>query len=245
MLPFLREEKIDLRTQVTFTGSKMEIYLPSYFLEDESKMAAIIGRRVETIGLFWFSVNNKYYEMQVPVKISFEFSERNKKTMRLKTEIPSIAYDIFTLENGDAFVYDVMYKQSIDDIGFFLSKMIEGGKMPPTISYEEILGIFLKALEVTKINEKFGVGSVTLEFILSELYRDRRNNSDPFRIAFDNKKVSPYDYKMVRIVKVPEMNSTFTGLTGEDINQQLIAAILRNREGREERISPIEKIIKY
>jgi hypothetical protein len=244
MLPFLREEKIDLRTQVTFTGSKMEIYLPSYFLEDGT-MGAIIGRRVETIGLFWFSVNEKFYEMQVPVRMSFEFSDRRKKNMRLQNGMPIINYDIFTLENGDAFVYDVMYKQSIDDIGFFLSKMIEGGKMPPTISYEEILGVFLKALEVTKINEKFGVGSVTLEFILSELYRDKRNNSDPFRLAYDGKRVSPYDYKMVRIVKVPEMNSTFTGLTGEDINQQLIAAILRNREGRDERISPIEKIIKY
>jgi hypothetical protein len=245
MLPFLREEKIDLRTQVTFTGSKMEIYLPSYFLDSESKMAAIIGRRVETIGLFWFSVAGKFYEMQIPVKVSFEFSDREKKSMRLQNGMPIIGYDIFMLENGDAFIYDVMYKQSIDDIGFFLSKMIEGGKMPPTISYEEILGIFLKALEVTKINEKFGVGSVTLEFILSELYRDKKNNSDPFRLAYDGKRVSPYDYKMVRIVKVPEMNSTFTGLTGEDINQQLIAAILRNREGREERLSPIEKIIKY
>jgi hypothetical protein len=245
MLPFLREEKIDLRTQVTFTGSKMEIYLPSYFLDGESKMAAIIGRRVETIGLFWFSVNGKFYEMQIPVRVSFEFSEREKKNMRLQNGMPIINYDIFILENGDAFIYDVMYKQSIDDIGFFLSKMIEGGKMPPTISYEEILGVFLKALEVTKINEKFGVGAVTLEFILSELYRNKRNNSDPFRLAYDGKRVSPYDYKMVRIVKVPEMNSTFTGLTGEDINQQLVAAILRNREGRDERISPIEKIIKY
>jgi hypothetical protein len=244
MLPFLREEKINLRTQVTFTGSKMEIYLPSYFLEDGT-MGAIIGRRVETIGLFWFSVNEKFYEMQVPVKMSFEFSERRKKNMRLQNGMPIINYDIFELENGDAFVYDVMYKQSIDDIGFFLSKMIEGGKMPPTISYEEILGVFLKALEVTKINEKFGVGAVTLEFILSELYRDKKNNSDPFRLVYDGKRVSPYDYKMVRIVKVPEMNSTFTGLTGEDINQQLISAILRNREGRDERISPIEKIIKY
>jgi hypothetical protein len=244
MLPFLREEKINLRTQVTFTGSKMEIYLPSYFLEDGT-MGAIIGRRVETIGLFWFSVNEKFYEMQVPVKMSFEFSERTKKNMRLQNGMPIINYDIFELENGDAFVYDVMYKQSIDDIGFFLSKMIEGGKMPPTISYEEILGVFLKALEVTKINEKFGVGAVTLEFILSELYRDKKNNSDPFRLVYDGKRVSPYDYKMVRIVKVPEMNSTFTGLTGEDINQQLISAILRNREGRDERISPIEKIIKY
>jgi hypothetical protein len=244
MLPFLREEKLGLRTQVTFTGNKMKIYLPSYFLEDGS-MATIIGRRVSTIGLYWFSVNEKYYEMQIPVKISFEFSEREKKKTRLKPNMPDIEYNIFTLENGDAFLYDVNYKESIDDVTFFIQKLIEGAKLPPTLSYEEVLNVYLKALEVTKINSKLGVGAVTLEFILSELYRDKKNTSNPFRLKYDAKTVSPYDYRMLRIVKIPEMNSTFTGITGEDINQQLISAILRNREGKKERVSPIEKIIRY
>ena len=64
-------------------------------------------------------------------------------------------------------------------------------------------------------------------------------------MKYDGKTVSPYDYRMLRIVKIPEMNSTFTGITGEDVNQQLISAILRNREGKKERVSPIERIIKY
>lgn len=244
MLPFLREEKKDLRTQVSFVGNKMSVYLPSYFITDPS-MGAIIGRRVETIGLFWFSVNEKFYELQIPVKVSFEFSEREKKKMRLKPNMPDIEYDIFTLTNGDAFIYDVNYKENIDDVIFFIQKLIEGAKLPPTLSYEEVLGVYLKALEVTKINAKLGIGSVTLEFILSELYRDRRNTSNPFRLRYDGKTVSPYDYRMLRIVKIPEMNSTFTGITGEDINQQLISAILRNREGKKERKSPIEDIIRY
>jgi hypothetical protein len=244
MLPFLREEKIGLRTQVTFTGNKMKIYLPSYFLTDGS-MGAIIGRKVETIGLYWFSVDDKFYELQIPVKVSFEFSNREKKKMRVQPKMPDVEYEIFTLNNGDAFTYDVNYKESIDDIIFFIQKLIEGAKLPPTLSYEEILNIYLKALEVTKINSKLGVGVVTLEFILSELYRDRKNTSNPFRLKYDGKTVSPYDYRMLRIVKIPEMNSTFTGITGEDVNQQLISAILRNREGKKERVSPIEKIIKY
>ena len=167
MLPFLREEKIGLRTQVTFTGNKMKIYLPSYFLEDDS-MGVIIGRRVEAIGLYWFSVDEKYYEFQIPVKVSFEFSDRQKKRMKVKPEMPEIEYDIFTLENGDAFLYDTNYKENIDDVIFFIQKLIEGAKLPPTLSYEEILSVYLKALEVTKINSKLGIGAVTLEFILSD-----------------------------------------------------------------------------
>jgi hypothetical protein len=248
MLPFLKEEKVGLRTQLTFTGSKMEIYVPVYYydvlLESKKILASIIGRRVETIGMFWFLVGDEFYELQLPVLISFDFTESKKVKKKLKPGMPEIEFEMFTLTNGNAFIYDVNHKENVEDIVNFIQRLIEGAKLPPTLSYEEVLGIYLKALEVT-IGSKLGIASVTLEFILSEIYRDRRNNSEPFRLKYDGKTVSPYDYKMLRIVKVPEMNSTFTGLTGEDITQQLISAVLRNREGKTEKVSPIERIIKY
>jgi len=241
--PFLKDEKFGLREQTTFIGDKMEIYLPSYFLDDATDIARIISNRVETIGLYWFKVENELYELQIPIKFEFSFSERGKKRMRLKAGMPEIEYDIFILEQGDAFIYDTNHKQSVDDITWFISKMIEGGKLPPTISYDEVFGVFMRALEITKINSKLGVPALTLEFLLSELFRSKKDNSEPFRFNYSPK--APYDYKMVRIVKIPEMNSTFTGLLGEDINQQIVSAVLKNREGKIEKISPIEKIIKY
>jgi len=84
---------------------------------------------------------------------------------------------------------------------------------------------------------------LTLEFLLSELFRNKRNTSESFRNAYTGK--NGYDYRMVRITKIPEMNSTFTGLLGEDINQQIVSAVLKGREGKDEKVSPIEKIIKY
>jgi hypothetical protein len=244
-LPFLREEKKDLRTQVTFVGSRMEIYLPSYYLESGESMAAILGRRVECIGMFWFGASGKFYELQVPVKISFEFSERESARKRLQNGMPELDYDVFVLTNGDAFLYDTNHKESVDDIVFFIQKLVEGAKLPPTIQYDEIMSVYLKALEVTKINSKLGVNSVSIEFIMSELYRDKKNLSKPFRLSYNGRSVGPYDYKMLRIVKVPEQNSVFTGITGEDTDQQLISAVLRTREGKQERPSPIEEIIKY
>jgi hypothetical protein len=160
--------------------------------------------------------------------------------------MPSDEYMIFTLVNSDAFLYDVNYKKSIDDITFFTQKLVEGGKIPNTVAYDEILPIFMSALEVTDIKGKIGVPSAQIEFLLSELYRDKGNLSKPFRLKYAKEKnVSPYAYRMLNIVKVPQVNSTFTSLTGEDVNQQFISAILRTREGKQDRISPIEKIIKY
>jgi hypothetical protein len=243
-LPFLKEERVGLRDQLTFKGNKLDIFLPSYFLEETEGIATIMGDKVETIGLFWFKVDNKFYEMQIPVKIIFGFSERSKKKMSLQQGIPDQEYDVFTLVNGDPLVNDLNYKQSVDDLTFFISKLLEGGKMPDTVSYNEVFSLYLKAMQITSIM-KLGISSVTLEFMLSEMFRNRRNLNQPFRLAYNGKNITEYDYRLLRIVKIPELNSTFTSLLGEDIKQQLISSVLRTREGKKDRVSPIEKIIKY
>ena len=74
MLPFFKEETVGLRTQITFTGKKCEIYIPKYFINknDNTAIAVEIGDRIETTGLFWFNVEGKWYEMQLPLKIQFK-----------------------------------------------------------------------------------------------------------------------------------------------------------------------------
>jgi hypothetical protein len=242
--PFLREETKGLRTQMTFTGSSMEVFIPSYFLDKNESMADYMGNRVESIGLFWFKVGESFYELQLPVKIQFEFTETYKKKMRLMPGMPSEDYTIFVLKTGNAFVYDVNHKQDSDDFNWFVGKLIEGAKLPPTIAYDEVFNLFSRALQITNINDRLGVPFLTIEFILSELFRVRGNTSIPFRKKYDGKK-SPYGYRMLRITKVPEANSVFTGLIGEDLKQQLVSAVLRNREGKVDRESPIEKVLKY
>ena len=100
-------------------------------------------------------------------------------------------------------------------------------------------------LEVTRTNAGLGVPALNIELILSELFRTKTNMNKPYRLSYNGKSYGKYDYKMVRITKVPEMNSTFTGLIGEDVNQQIVSAVLKRRTGVKERVSPIEKIIKY
>jgi hypothetical protein len=47
------------------------------------------------------------------------------------------------------------------------------------------------------------------------------------------------------MTKIPELNSTFTGICGEDSNHQIVSAIYKTRSHQEEKVSPIEKILKY
>lgn len=244
MYDFLKEETIGLRHQLTFIGDELRIYLPATYLANDSGMASTMGENIETLGLFWFKTNNKFYELTLPIKFTFAYSRKEKYTGKLKPELPEITYDVFVLEKGDAFCYDINHRENVEDIMFFLTKLVEGGKIPQTVSYNDVLKLLLDALVATK-SGSLGVSSLTYELLLSELYRSKSNVTVPFRQYINENPGKLYNYKMVKVTKIPELTSVFTGLMGENTNYQIVAAVQHSREGRKEKESPIEKLIKY
>lgn len=244
--PFLKEETFGLRTQETFTGTTCEVYIPVGYLNknDARPMAKELGNRLETIGLFWFRVDGKdWYELQMPIKFQLEFSERTKETARIRPGMPSQDYYVYTLHNGQAFVYDVLHQKKLEDITKdFVTKLLEGGKMPTTIRYSDVFNVVLSAMEVTG-RTNIGITAASLELLLAELYRCKGNLSQPFRLNYNGK--NDYEYKMVNIKALPGINSTFTSILGENIQNQLTSSILRTREGKLQTPSVLEKVIKY
>ena len=242
--PFLKSETFGLRTQETFVGNKCEIYVPDFFFnkDDDNALATDLGDRIETMGLLFFFVDGQKYNMNMPIRFQFQFSSVEKKKYTSGNGIKEIMYFVYTLKRGDAFVYDVLHRQSADDFMFFFRKIIENAKLPPYISYEDSLETFLSCMVAAKC-ENIGLNTVGIEFMLSEIYRDKKNLSRPFRFAYSD--ANKFGYRMVRFVKLPQLNSTFSGVGGEDINTQLVSAVTRTRENGTNVDSPIEKIIKY
>lgn len=245
--PFLKEEVFNLRTQETFVGNSCEIYLPTSFFDknDPNALSAIVGDRISTIGIFYFKVDGTLYKLQLPLFFEFQFSDVNKKKFKIKPEIPEIEYNVYTLKKGDAFVYDILHRQNVDDFKNFMNKLIEGAKMPAYVSYTDVLPIFLTAMTSSKATD-LGIDSVTAEFLLSELYRGKKQMHDPFRLAYNGH--NNFDYRMVNITKVPQLTSTFTSMSGEDITTQFASSIVKQRDPSKKGInkeSPIEKLIKY
>ena len=58
--------------------------------------------------------------------------------------------------------------------------------MPSTVKYEDAFDVFISTMEATK-QMNLGVSAVSLEFLLSELYRSKKNEHDPFRMAYNGK----------------------------------------------------------
>lgn len=243
MLSFLKEEVINLRHQLTFIGDKMEIYLPTSYLESTPSFADVMGENIETLGIFNFKCDKKLYEINLPIRFQFSYSDRKKLTGKLKPELPENSYDVFILNKGDIFCYDTNHRENIKDIMFFMNTIIEGGKIPSTVSYSNILNLLLQAMDVTK-SGNMGLSSVSYELLLSELIRTKSNLNQSYRIYINNHPNKNYDYKMIKLTKIPEFSSAFLGLIGEDNSQQIVSAIMNTRSGRQDKVSPAEKLLK-
>lgn len=243
---FLKEEVFNLRHQLTFVGNELKIYIPKYFLEENSVFATVLGNKIQTLGLFWFETEGKFYELNFPIKIEFEYHEETTFSGKLKPELPSIEYSVFILKNGDAFCYDIKHVKDVTDVENVLLKIIDGGKIPPTINYNDSVKLFLNLLIASGYKTKLGVSSAIVEIILSEIYRNKHNPSEPFRkLITSNKNASLYDFKEVKLTSLTGLNSIFNSLLGEDTYKQLSNIVVRKREGKEDRKSPLEKLIKY
>lgn len=239
---FFKTETKGLREQVTFIGNRLEAFIPTSFFD--SNFATNIGNNLEVLGMFWFRVDGRMYELKFPVKLMMGFTDtRTEKGFRLALNIPAADYTVYVLHNGDPFIVDRNYQVGLDPLQFFLMKIIEGGKIPAYIAYSDVANIFFDALIASDIKTGLSVPAVSLEFLLSEQLRTKANMSNPFRKNYNGK--NDYAYKMVKMTKIPQLSSTFSSLIGEDSNNQLVNSVLRTREGKTEIESPIEKIIKY
>jgi len=244
---FLKEVKNNLKTQLVFDGNKMEIYIPSSFFEDG--LAEVYGEYIRSIYIFWFKVDGKFYEVQLPIRMMFAYSSNTKYSGSIQPGMPNDKYDVFILDKGDVFCDDTMYRVDVKDVQFVTSKLIENGKMPNTIQYNDILAVTLNSLDICGVGG-LDVSSLSYELLLSELYRSKNKVNEPFRIHINANPRDIYGYRTIRITKIPELSSTLSGIMGEDSNHQVAAAVINNRlrkEGKigEEKISPVEKIIKY
>ena len=148
---FLKDEKIWIKRADNFhwweNGNFPSIILLGPCGKYSLELFLTVLKQLDCFGL---RLAKKYYESQIPVKFEFSFTSRNKKKIKLKPGMPEIDYDVFTLVNGDAFIYDTNHKQTVDDITWFIAKMIEGAKLPPLfhmMKYLEYLQERLKSLK--------------------------------------------------------------------------------------------------
>jgi len=237
----------NIENQLILNTGYLTIYLPKYYFEDN--LAEIISGNIQTIGIFDFShkkdkesKDEVFYNLLLPVNLLLKFSLYEENILSIRGREPE-KYIILGVNAGDIFIDNLNIIQDVDNFKNFL-KLLNNAKLPHDIDYDNLFQVYLDALNINGVN--LGVPSILLETSLSELVRNPKDISKPFRfIAGSEKNYNKTDYKLTSLKSLASINSTFTALSFEDMNQSIISSIRKNRENIKENISPVEQIIKY
>ena len=236
---------------VIFDGDYLDIYIPRASFDDG--LARYNGNYINTLGIFFFEIikeadlekegrSRLFHKMAFPNAIDFQYTD----ILSFKGSIngtPHIQYDVFRLEKGNQFIANINYQKTSDTVITFVNKL-HNGKMPKILSYEEILKLYIGVLDLNGVSLK--APSLLYELVIAESCRDSKNLSRPYRLkAAKSAKLDPYGFTNIRINRLPQLNSTFAGLTFENMTDSVISSLERTVRGGTEQPSPIEDTIKY
>lgn len=235
---------------VLFTGNYMEAYIPIYYFE--KGLALENGDKLNLFAIFNFKVfsslnsdrkSAKLLTFKFPSTITTKPHGMNEEDLALISGTSEQRYKVLKYFKGDQILTTINVVQSVDNVDKFVD-LLNAGKLPNTIKYNMIIDLFLKNLQINKID--LDVSSVVLESMITEIYRYKNDRAIPFRkIIGKNNKVTEQDYDTANMREIAELGSTFTALTFEDIDMMITTSINRNLYGREQTQSPVEKIINY
>jgi hypothetical protein len=229
---------------VIFTCPHAEIILPEdYFVHN---IAEIVGKEVDMFGLFHILVWNTFdIEAEKPKKYFYKFKSRIRS-------IPSSIEEgrgedgnkqrTLHFNEGSTFISNINLQPNVDVARQMLDIMTLG-YLPNIISYDEIAEYW------TNVNLYNGISldsmsQTSIEMMVASLCRDPKDLSRPFRYKLkEDPKTNLYDWKILNIRRLPRYSNTWASLISGDPRGNIVSVISREREGKGQLESPIEKAI--
>lgn len=223
---------------VKYLGDELNVYIPDAYFE--SSLAEVIGDRYFVFGLLsakstvngkteFTTINIPTFTNFYPSQVTTEKDEDGEKYHIMKFFKNSVVMDAQT--RADSNVTQTFLK------------MLCRGKLPNTIAYDEYLNVWDTNLETNDVN--FKVASVIKEIIIAEMLRTKGNPYQKYaKVKGKNPKADPYGYEPTNINKVCSMSSTFSAITFENMDEMIITSVNMKRYDKEQKDSPLEKIIK-
>lgn len=226
-----------------FCNEYMEIYIPEEYFE--TGMATSEGASIESFGVVFLrgypnGVAGKFQMLKVPVMVNFIVYEHHNEII----EIMGKQIGVMTLQYAkDQYVM----RQSVTkgrEVGEFFMGLELGGRLPKVLTYESIIDLWWKNMEMAGVNYK--VPSSIYEMIISTTYRDPNNMKRRYGQKY-GAQTNPngLDYARSNVRNVVKDLSTFSGMVFEDMGMMISNGINNSINNIEEPESPLEKIIHY
>lgn len=230
---FLTRDKLSLK----FKGDgHIAFYIPEYYFE--RGYILVEGDRFSLMGLFNYALfdgNGKAVgglrTFKFPSMFTCIPSDMEKiKNVKLNKDTDAEDYRLLKFRNDDIIVLSTKVPMLVDNMEVFF-KMVNSGKLPTTLPYEEIHELFVENASLNKAN--YPASNQIIGLIVSEICRDRDDNTIPYRLSKSK------GYRNVNVKDIPKMSSPFAAITSENMNESLVAAINDNVY----KPSPLERLI--
>ena len=225
--------------KIIFNGSgELIYYIPDKYFEMNA--AIIEGEYILSLGIFCYAVFDKdgkshgIKNFKFPMMIKCKPSKIEKLArFKLQKSHTERDYRLLHFSKGDELICDVNIAQDMNTIDKCVN-LFKGGHFPDYIPYNEIQDYFIENAKLNGLSYK--VSNQIIGLIVSEIYRDPKDLSKPFR----NSKFTDYtDYTAININKVPKYTSIYTAITSENPDEAIAAALTNTGEGE----SPLEQIV--
>ena len=230
---------------IILTGDELRCYIPDTYFD--KKVAEIKGDVVESIGVFPCIVYSKdkpgkVETFNIPTKTTFFPTAISAAEISLIPSSNPTRYKILKFFKGDIICKKYIIPNSINVESYF--GMMTNKTVPDTTPYGKIMKIWTGNIGINNVN--IGVPSVVLELVASEVYRDENNPSNKFALVIGkNPNHSDTGYSQANMREICGKNSTFAAVTFEDIDSAITTSLNMKLYNKDQKISPMEKVIKY
>ena len=224
-----------------------EFYVPRQYVEKD--LATDNGETFNAFGLMYlrtYSAMDKPNELEIlkiPNIIPFYPNSKENRKMTIGGD-EEADYIVLKFYKGDRIIQEAIRCDSASPEAFL--NMVLSGNIPKNISYDKVLEVFIKVFEQNKVG--MPTPSLILEMIISEVYRYAGDNSLKYG-QYLAKNYEPgkkqLDYSLANVRTICKNNSSFAGVSFENIDEMLTSAINNTKYNRKETVSPFEEVIKY
>lgn len=224
-----------------------EFYIPKKYMEDE--MAVDNGESFKSLGIFYirtFSAPDKPNALEVLKLPGMVYMYPNEKEWEKLTIGADYEDDYLVLKfyKGDKIMQAAVKCDSAMP-EYFLNCLLTG-RIPRNIPYDKVLELFIKVFTMNKVG--IPVPILILEMIISEVYRYSGDHSLKYGQYLANNfnhNKKQLEYFMANVRTICKANSSFAGVSFENIDEMFTSAINNNKYNRKETKTPFEEVIKY
>ena len=213
-------------------------YVPEKYYE--LSLAYSLGEYVNIMGVFAYchfeksGKADKLKHFKCPTMIKCKPSKIEKVTsFQLQGSKSTQGYRFLYFMDGAELISELALQQNIENVEKFMN-LVKGGNLPDYIPYNEIHEYLIANAKLNGFS--YRVSHQILGMIISEIYRDRKDLSKPFRYT-DMKDMT--DYKAINMTKIPKYTSVYTSITSENPDEAIAGALINKGTGR----SPLERVM--